>query len=117
MTIEDVCKEFNLEDIGDLSDGFHTFNQLYHQRAVLFACIVNTHPDISGKSLAQEDGKCCFDSDGKWFIVWIKTPEGYYSYHYETEKYWNLFKCPIYKTSPHYDGHTEEDVTRLLSLI
>ncbi len=116
MTIKDICKEFKINDIGDFSDGFHTFNQLYHQRAILFAAIVNTHPEISWKSLKHEDGNCCFDSDGKWFIVGIDTPEGSYTYHYETDKYWNIFKCKELECGKHWDGHSEKDVIRLLSL-
>lgn len=27
--------------IGDLSDGYHTFNSLYYQRMILFAALVN----------------------------------------------------------------------------
>lgn len=30
------------QDIGEFSDGFHTFNSLYHQRLILFAALVNT---------------------------------------------------------------------------
>ena len=116
MTLNDVCEGFGIDDIGDFSDGYHTFNQLYHQRAVLFATIVNQNPDKSWKSLKHEDGKYCFDSDGKWFIVGINAPEGPYTYHYETEKYWDMFKCEELDVAQHYDGHTEEDVTRLLSL-
>lgn len=101
--------------ISDVSDGYHTFNNLYHQRAVLFASIVNQNKDISWKSLRHEDGKYCFDSNGEWFIVGIDTPEGSYTYHYEY-KYWDLFKCKVLKTAKHWDGHDENDVTRLLSL-
>jgi len=34
----EVCENcpYKLEDIGDFSDGYHTFNDLYTQRAVLF---------------------------------------------------------------------------------
>lgn len=101
--------------IGDLSDGYHTFNQLYHQRAILFAAIVNQNPAISWKSFKHSDGSYCFDSDGEWFIVGIDTPEGSYTYHYE-RKYWDLFKCRQLEVGKLWDGHTEEDVTRLLSL-
>lgn len=102
--------------IGDLSDGYHTFNQLYHQRAILFATIVNQNKDKAWKSLKHDDGKYCFDSNGEWFIVGIDTPEGPYTYHYEI-KYWDYFNCIELPTSKPYDGHTEEDVTRLLSLL
>jgi hypothetical protein len=115
MTIDDVCKGFGLDDIGDFSDGYHTFNQLYHQRAVLFATIVNQNPDKSWKSLKHEDGKYCFDSNGEWFIVGIDTPQGSYTYHYAKE-YWDMFDCQELECGKEWDGHTEEDVTRLLSL-
>lgn len=29
-----ICEVANVKDIGEVSDGFHTFNQLYHQRAI-----------------------------------------------------------------------------------
>lgn len=114
--VKEVCKIAQVDEIGDLSDGYHTFNQLYHQRAVLFATIVNQNRNISWKSLKHEDGKFCFDSNGEWFIVGIDTPEGSYTYHYETDKYWDMFNCMTLDCGKHWDGHTEDDVTRLLSL-
>ena len=51
MDLNDVCKEWGIDDIGDFSDGFHTFNQLYHQRAILFATIVNCNNRHAWKSL------------------------------------------------------------------
>ena len=113
-TREDVCKAFGLSDIGEFSDGYHTFNSLYHQRAVLFAAIVNMNPDVSFKSKKHADGKKCFDSDN-WFIVGVMTPEGNYTYHYEM-KYWDMFKCEEVDQAPEWDGHTDADVERVLSL-
>lgn len=104
------------DDMGEVSDGYHTFNQLYHQRAILFATIVNNFKSHAWKSLKHEDGKYCFDSNGKWFIVGVDTPEGSYTYHYETDKYWDIFDCEVLECGKHWDGHTEDDVTRLLSL-
>lgn len=102
-------------DTGEISDGYHTFNQLYHQRAILFAAIVNQNKGISWKSYKHSDGKYCFDSNGEWFIVGVDTPEGSYTYHYSKE-YWDYFKCKELDCGKEWDGHTEEDVTRLLSL-
>lgn len=45
----------------------------------------------------------------------IDTPEGSYTYHYE-DKYYSLFDCVKLDCGKHWDGHTEKDVTRLLSL-
>lgn len=99
--------------IGDMSDGYHTFNQLYYQRMMLFATIVKQNRDRAWKSLRHEDGELCFG--GGWFIVGIDTPEGSYTYHYE-DNYFSLFDCVELERGKHWDGHTEDDVTRLLSL-
>ena len=99
--------------IGEMSDGYHTFNGLYYQRMVLFAAIVKAHKDKAWKSWKHEDGEFCFG--GGWFIVGIDTPEGSFTYHYD-KMYWNLFECKELPTAKHWDGHTEKDVTRLLSL-
>lgn len=114
MTIQDVCKEFGIADIGEFSDGYHTFNSLYHQRAILFATIVNQNPFRAWKSWKHSDGEPCFG--GGWFIVGVDTPAGSYTYHYE-EKYWDLFECVELPCGKPWDGHTEDDVTRLLSLV
>lgn len=99
---------------GTLSDGYHTYNDLYYQRCVLFATICNMNKNISWKSARHSDGKKCFDSDN-WFIVGIDTLEGSYTYHYEM-KFWDMFKVPELEKGKEWDGHTEKDVTRLLSL-
>lgn len=111
--INAICEVAGVAEIDDLSDGFHTFRQLYYQRMILFAVIVKQNKDRAWKSLRHEDGELCFD--GGWFIVGIDTPEGSYTYHYEN-KYFDLFDCKILDYGKHWDGHTEKDVTRLLSL-
>lgn len=108
-----ICEVAGVSEIDDLSDGFHTFRQLYYQRMMLFATIVKQNKDKAWKSLRHEDGELCFG--GGWFIVGIDTPEGSYTYHYEN-KYFDLFDCEILDYGKHWDGHTEKDVTRLLSL-
>lgn len=99
--------------IGEMSDGYHTFNGLYYQRMVLFAALVKARKDKAWKSWKHEDGELCFG--GGWFIVGIDTPQGSYTYHYE-DKDWDLFDCVELPVAKHWDGHTEKDVTRLLSL-
>jgi hypothetical protein len=108
--LADFC---GVENIGDVSDGYHTFNQLYHQRAILFACIVMQNKDKAWKTRNHEDGTPCFG--GGWFLVTIDTPEGSYGYHYE-DRYWDIFDCAELESAKPWDGYTEEQVTRLLSL-
>ena len=113
MTEKEICNAFGVPEIGELSDGYHTFNDLYHQRAILFATIVNQNKEKSWKSFRHEDGKLCFG--GGWFIVGVDTPEGGYTYHYKN-KYWDMFECEEIILGKHWDGHTDKDVKRLLSL-
>nr|DAL24550.1 MAG TPA_asm: nucleotidase 5'-nucleotidase [Caudoviricetes sp.] len=101
------------QDIGEFSDGFHTFNSLYHQRLILFAALVNTFPSLAWKSRKHSDGEVPFG--GGWFIVGVDTPKGPYIYHYE-DKGWDLFHCREIETAPEWDGHTDKDVERVLSL-
>ena len=108
-----ICEVAKVKDIGEVSDGFHTFNGLYEQRMILFAALVKTYKDKAWKSYRHEDGELCFG--GGWFVVGIDTPEGSYTYHYEN-KDWDVFDCVELERSKHWDGHTEKDVTRLLSL-
>lgn len=101
------------QDIGEFSDGYHTFNSLYHQRLILFAALVNTFPTLAWKSHKHFDGEVPFG--GGWFIVGIETPKGQYTYHCE-EKDWDLFRCKEVPTAPQWDGHTDADVERLLAM-
>ena len=111
--IKAICKVAHIDDISDLSDGYHTFKQLYFQRMMLFAVIVKQNRDKAWKSLRHEDGELCFG--GGWFIVGIDTPKGSYTYHYE-DNYFSLFDCVELERGKPWDGHTEKDVIRLLSL-
>ena len=113
MTLDEVCKAFNIDDIGKFSDGYHTFNDLYFQRCILFAQIVNDHKSRAWKTRFHEDGEPCFG--GGWFLVTIDTPNGAYGYHYE-DKYWDFFECEELPKAKHWDGYTENDVTRIFSL-
>ena len=112
--IEKACKIAGVKDEGDLSDGNHTFNDLYHQRCILFATLVNLFPKISWKTKRHDDGELCHE--GKNFLVCIETPAGPYSYHYPMAD-WDTFKCKEIEKAKKFDGHTDKDVERLLSLL
>ena len=105
-----VIKHINVEEV---SDGYHTFHSLYDQRMYLFATIVQQNKDKAWKSRKHEDGELCFG--GGWFIVGVDTPQGSYTYHY-IDKYWDIFDCQELEVAKHWDGHTDEDVTRLLAM-
>ena len=100
----------------DVSDGCHTFGELYDHRAKLFSVICNQNKNISWKSKLHSDGKIPFN-DKNWFVVGINTKKGQATYHYEM-KYWDLFKVQELDIAPTYDGHTpEQAIERILSII
>lgn len=101
----------------NFSDGYHTFGELYHHRAILSAAFFNEHKDIAWKSKKHnhEDDEM-FDDD--MFIVGIQTPEGMATYHYHIEPYWHLFDVPELEEAPKWDGHTpDEAINRIKNMI
>lgn len=99
--------------VKDLSDGYHTFDELYFHRMVLSSLIFNMYKDVSWKSKQHHDGTMFGDTN---FIVGIATPQGQYSYHYDLE-FWDLFDVPEVEFAPEYDGHSPSDIDRLFSLV
>lgn len=97
--------------MGKVSDGYHTFEELYYHRMVLFSIICNQNKDKAWKSKIHADGTM-YDN---YFIVGITTDEGDFTYHYE-EKYWNWFNVKELERAHKWDGHTSSDIKRLLSL-
>lgn len=104
---------------GDVSDGYHSFNELYEYRKVYNAALFNEWAR-SGKfhvqkSLKHSDGELCFG--GGWFIVVAETNHGQISNHYEV-KDWDLFGCVSAVDIPmEYDGHSpKEALDRLIKV-
>lgn len=97
-------------DMGEVSDGYHTFDQLYDYRKVYNALFFNelaARGECSvHKSRRHHDGEPCFG--GGWFIVMATLPTGQVSNHYEL-KDWDLFRCEERETADEWDGHTPDD--------
>lgn len=102
-------------DIGNISDGYHTFNELYHHRALLFATICNEHPELAWKSKQHDDINTPMYEG--MFICGINTPLGQATYHYNIDPYWDMFHVRELEKAPIYDGHTpDEAIKRIYSL-
>ncbi len=119
MTVEDHLNHIikNLDEKGSIdtnkiSDGCHTFGELYDHRAKLFSVICNLNKEISWKSKLHDDGTMY---EG-YFIVGIETEEGQATYHYGLEL-WDLFDVAELPMAPKYDGHnSEQAIERIVSL-
>lgn len=137
-TIDDapIHPNTSLENIKHLSDGYHTFEELYEFRKMYNAVLFNewaktnvaTHLLLSNppqipfeakynvhKSWKHNDGELCFG--GGWFIVSAMLPTGLISNHYKAED-WDLFQVPeVEKALYEFDGHTGADVLERLKAL
>jgi hypothetical protein len=105
-----------LNNIGEFSDGYHTFNELYEYRKVYNAAFFNELAkqglyDVH-KSRLHSDGNIPF-GDNNWFIVMAELPTGQISNHYEM-KDWGLFDIPEKEKANTWDGHSPQDVLERL---
>lgn len=94
-----------------VSDGYHTFDELYYHRMMLFAVICKAHKERAWKSWQHHDGTMYYD----YFIVGITTEQGDYTYHYHKD-HWNKFDVRELERAPEWDGHKPDDIDRLLTL-
>jgi hypothetical protein len=106
-------------EVGEVSDGYHTFNELYEFRKVYNAALFNEWAKQRKynvhKSKKHFEGDECFG--GSWFIVVAVLPDGQISNHYEM-KDWDLFSVPdSEKALFPFDGHTGPDVVQRLKNI
>jgi len=101
-----------------VSDGYHTFGQLYETRCALTAALFNTlhktKTAVVSKSWRHHDQELCFG--GGWFVVQAQLDTGQISFHYE-ERFWDFFDIPEVTDGYEWDGHTTDDViNRLFAL-
>ena len=136
-----------LERINELSDGYHTYDELYEFRkmynallfnewAIIYYEVLKTYGDMDVKTLPPEIQKFLNTikpkynvhkswkhNDGElcfgggWFIVSAMLPTGLISNHYKEED-WDLFKVPeVEKALYEFDGHTSKEVLKRLKAL
>lgn len=96
----------------DVSDGNHTFAELYEHRILLFINLMLLSPNQAWKAKLHHDGTI-FDES---FIAGIQLPQGQITYHLPLE-YWTLLNSNKIKTltyAPEWDGHSSFDVLERL---
>ena len=101
--------------VKNISDGNHTFADLYFQIMNLLSVICSCYPELSWKSKKHFDEKNDPMFNG-CFIVGINTPNGVATYHFKLE-YWDEFPIKEIEHAPQYDGYSpEESLSRVKSL-
>lgn len=99
-----------VEHTGNVSDGYHTFNELYLHRCTLFIALMKSYPQLSWRSKNHDDGS---NFEG-WFVAGMHLPVGDISYHLPIDL-WNRlddFSIETSDKAPKWDGHSSEDVIR-----
>lgn len=98
---------------GLLSDGYHTFNELYAHRVRLFSTLMHAYYKEAWWSRKHFDGS---QWDG-WIIAGINTPNGSITYHLPESEIQYLTNIKELPNGKEWDGHTSDDVLlRMLSL-
>ena len=100
-------------DTSLVSDGYHTFQELYDHGNLLWILILKLTEYYVFKTYRDENG---VREDG-WFIAGMNTEFGQITYHLP-EVYWRYVDAPELPRNEGFDNHTSEDVlTRLGELI
>jgi hypothetical protein len=107
-----------IEDTNLISDGYHTFGELYEHRIRLFIALCkafyNDPQYQTGKkaeiwaSTKHSDGS----SFGDWFILGIGKKKGQQITYHLPAKFWSEVCdfAEVLKKAPKFDEHTSEDV-------
>lgn len=97
-------------DTNKISDGYHTFEELYEHRIELWIRVCADWRK-SWKTRTHSDGSRW----NGWFVLGLNDKKGEQITYHLPEKYWSrLRKIKTIKIAPEYDGHTSNDVIERL---
>jgi hypothetical protein len=127
VAIEKMQEEYPIEYINDfiktrnvdtnlVSDGYHTFGELYEHRIELYMALCREWND-TGKHLVWRSQKHHDDSVWEgWFIMGVNKASGEQISYHLPEKYW--YTCASFAIAldkaPEWDGHSSADVLKRL---
>ena len=122
MTYQEINNLIKSEkiDTNFITDGYHTFGELYEHRITLFLALAKQL--IKRKSFKLPIWKTRKHDDGVawegWFIVGIGEKAGeQISYHLSDSKWIDCSFIPERECAPKWDGHTASDVLERLKLL
>jgi hypothetical protein len=93
---------------GEVSDGYHTFNELYEHRNTLFLAVMKCRPELAWLSGKHNDGT---EYPG-WFIAGLDLPTGTVTYHMPNGLMGAAVNtgARVLELGKPWDGHTPGDV-------
>lgn len=117
MTKEQKINELIAEgcETNEISDGFHTFGELYEHRVALFIALCRKlEKGRVWRSRKHSDNSVW---EG-WFLLGIDFEAGrQITYHLPVEKWEETHFAETLGKAPDYDGHTGKDVLHRISML
>ena len=90
-----------------ISDGYHTFGELYKHRIALWIYVCKRNKDRAWKSQRHSDGSIL----NGWFLLGMNTKAGRQITYHLPISYWKeLYTINTKDRAPKWDGHTSETV-------
>jgi hypothetical protein len=124
--IEKICFvngdeiKYEFAEPDNVSDGFHTFKELYEHRFALYIALckrlrVNAMNKV-WRSKKHSDGELAFG--GEWFILGINEKKGeQITYHLPMSKWEECRFAETLEQAPEWDNHKSQDVPLRLSYL
>jgi hypothetical protein len=121
IAINSLIKDDNVNtDL--ISDGYHTFGELYEHRIRLFIALCKEHAYYHDNKETQSKVVWCAKkhSDGTemlgWFILGMGKEKGQQITYHLPNSYWDEVSQFAYQLNqaPEWDGHTSKDVIERL---
>lgn len=115
-----------MHDNAEVSDGYHTFSELYDHRITLFITLCRfvqdsdeTATDYGGVLARKRVWRSKTHSDGTswdgWFVMGVGKEKGeQITYHLPLSRWGETNFAETLKHAPEYDGHTSNDVLERL---
>lgn len=97
-------------EVGKVSDGYHTFDELYEHRCTLFLALLKAYGRSGWISKVHHDGS----EWAGWFIAGMALPAGDVTYHLPTAMWETAVATGacVRDRAPEWDGHTSADVVK-----
>lgn len=131
VTVDAMHKARELIVVGpdsmEVSDGYHTFDELYDHRITLFISLCRFAQRLHNgegpewmpvwRSKRHSDGEVCFGT-GTQFVIGIGKEKGeQITYHIPIERWDETEFAETLEQAPEWDGHSSQDVLERLKTL
>ncbi len=119
MTIQEINQAIKLTGSGLVSDGYHTFDELYEHRNTLWIELCKLLDRMHSVPGYREVWRTNVHSDNSsiagWFLLGFRTwYGGQITYHLPISKWEECNFAETLDKAPDFDGHTSQDVLERL---